>query len=48
MTNQLFPEGWIEQIAPLLGPDLPDFLRSLEEEAVRGARMRGKAPADAL
>ena len=48
MTNPCFPEKWIEQISPLLGPDLPDFLRSMAEPPVRGARMRGSAPPDAL
>ena len=40
-----FPEGWIEQLRPLLGGQLPDFLRSLNEPPLRGIRMRkGVAP----
>lgn len=35
-----FPDGWIEQLSPLLGTELPDFLHSYEEEPVRGVRMR--------
>lgn len=45
-----FPAGWIEQLSPLLGDSLPDFLHSYEESPARGIRMRpGYAPiADCL
>lgn len=36
----LFPDGWIEQMKGLLGPELPDFLHSYEEAPARGIRMR--------
>ena len=36
-----FPEGWIEQLRPLLGNQLPDFLHALNESPLRGVRMRG-------
>ena len=41
-----FPEGWIEQLRPLLGDALPDFLRALNNGApLRGVRTRkGVAP----
>ena len=40
-----FPEGWIEQLRPLLGASLPDFLRALNEPPLRGVRTRkGTAP----
>ena len=38
--NNGFPQGWIEQLGPLLGDALPDFLRSYEWEPLRGVRMR--------
>ena len=38
-----FPEGWIEQLCPLLGDQLPDFLHALNEPPLRGVRMRGGA-----
>ena len=40
MTEQAFPAGWIEQLRPLLGEELPDFLRSYEDPPARGIRMR--------
>ena len=44
MTNDqqtiAFPEGWIEQLALLLGPELPDFLHSYTLPYQRGIRMR--------
>ena len=40
MERMAFPEGWIEQLRPLLGTELPDFLRSYEEPPARGLRMR--------
>lgn len=40
-----FPQGWIEQLKPLLGVSLPDFLHSMEDTPARGVRMRpGRAP----
>ncbi|MBR3105966.1 MAG: RsmF rRNA methyltransferase first C-terminal domain-containing protein [Clostridia bacterium] len=44
-----FPSGWIEQLKPLLGPTLPDFLRSYDDPPTRGLRIRPgvKPPADA-
>ncbi len=39
-----FPEDWIEQLRPLLGDKLPDFLRSLNEPPLRGIRMRKGVP----
>ncbi len=39
-----FPEGWIEQLRPLLGDELPDFLRALNEPPLRGVRTRKGAP----
>ena len=40
-----FPSGWIEQLTPLLGQQLPDFLRSFDAPPTRGIRMRpGLAP----
>ena len=49
MTNTLFPPGFIEQLAPLLGPSLPDFLHSYALPPCRGVRTRPGAafPADA-
>ena len=39
------PKEWIEQMKPLLGASLPDFLHSYEQPPVRGIRMRpGTAP----
>ena len=35
-----FPDGWIEQLSPLLGAELPDFLHSYEDTPARGVRMR--------
>ena len=35
-----FPQGWIEQLKPLLGPALPDFLHSYEQAPARGLRVR--------
>ena len=48
MSEQnMFPAGWIEQLAPLLGASLPDFLHSYEDSPARGIRMRpGRAPLD--
>ena len=40
MTLQPLPEKWIEQLAPLLGDALPDFLQSYQEPPARGLRMR--------
>ena len=40
-----FPEGWIEQLRPLLGGSLPDFLHAMNEAPLRGVRVRkGAAP----
>ena len=40
-----YPPSWIGQLKPLLGDQLPDFLRCLEEAPARGLRMRpGLAP----
>ena len=39
-VNRDFPQGWIEQLTPLLGPSLPDFLHSYEEPPARGLRVR--------
>ncbi len=40
-----YPDGWIEQLQPLLGDQLPDFLDALREPPLRGVRMRpGLAP----
>ncbi len=44
MENTAFPSGWIEQLRPLLGDALPDFLHSYEEAPVRGVRMRPGVP----
>ncbi|MBR6524504.1 MAG: RsmF rRNA methyltransferase first C-terminal domain-containing protein [Clostridia bacterium] len=38
--NEKLPLGFIEQLAPLLGSELPSFVASYEEEACRGLRMR--------
>lgn len=45
-----FPQGWIEQLRPLLGAALPDFLHSFDCPPTRGIRMRPgiPAPSDAL
>lgn len=41
MMNDLsLPQGFIEQLKPLLGASLPDFLHSYEETPLRGIRMR--------
>ncbi len=44
-----FPQGWIEQLRPLLGASLPDFLHALNEPPLRGVRARKNAapPPDA-
>lgn len=52
MTEQekkTFPRGWIEQLKPLLGPKLPDFLRCYDLPPARGLRVRAgrKSPAEA-
>ncbi len=39
-----FPKGWIEQLKPLLGDELPDFLDSLASPPLRGIRMRPGRP----
>ncbi|MBQ7656242.1 MAG: RsmF rRNA methyltransferase first C-terminal domain-containing protein [Clostridia bacterium] len=40
-----FPQGWIEQLKPLLGRTLPDFLHSFDLPPARGLRTRpGIAP----
>lgn len=45
MNAERFPSGWIEQLAPLLGDQLPDFLHSYDLPPFRGVRMRpGRAP----
>ena len=46
MTEQYsFPTGWIEQLKPLLGGHLPDFLHSYKEASRRGLRTRpGRRP----
>ena len=40
MQAPAFPQGFIEQLAPLLGPELPDFLRCYEQAPARGLRVR--------
>ena len=35
-----FPQGWIEQLRPLLGASLPDFLHAMNEPPLRGVRVR--------
>lgn len=35
-----FPQGWIEQMSPLAGDFLPDFLHSYDHPPARGIRMR--------
>ncbi len=45
MDERGFPEGWIEQLRPLLGDQLPDFLHALNGAPLRGIRTRhGFAP----
>lgn len=45
MNEQVFPLGWIEQLRPLLGSALPDFLHSYDQPPARGVRMRpGRDP----
>ena len=45
MDRYGFPEGWIEQLRPLLGASLPDFLHALDGQPLRGVRTRkGVAP----
>ena len=39
-SHLFFPQGWIEQLKPLLGPTLPDFLHSYEDAPSRGLRVR--------
>lgn len=39
-----FPAGWIEQLAPLLGGELPIFLRSYAQAPARAVRMRQGVP----
>ena len=50
MTPTDFPSGWIEQLSPLLGKELPDFLRTLDDPPLRGLRTRPGLlpPQDAL
>ena len=43
-SNLVFLPGWIEQLKPLLGPMMPDFLRSYEMPPVRGLRVRPGLP----
>ncbi len=44
IEEQTFPQGWIEQLRPLLGDTLPDFLRALNQPPLRGVRTRKDAP----
>lgn len=44
MTQTVFPQGWIEQLRPLLGQELPDFLLSYDSPPARGLRMRRDLP----
>ncbi|MDO5327272.1 MAG: RsmF rRNA methyltransferase first C-terminal domain-containing protein [Clostridia bacterium] len=45
MNEKDFPQGFIEQLRPLLGNALPDFLRSYDLPPARGIRMRpGRTP----
>ncbi|MBQ9265119.1 MAG: RsmF rRNA methyltransferase first C-terminal domain-containing protein [Clostridia bacterium] len=45
MNQEAFPSGWIEQLQPLLGDQLPDFLHSYDQPPLRGIRMRpGRTP----
>lgn len=44
MERYAFPTGWIEQLRPLLGGALPDFLHSYEEPPLRGLRVRPGLP----
>ena len=44
MNDIAFPKGWIEQLSPLLGQELPDFLRSYDLPPARGVRMRPGLP----
>ena len=45
MEEKHFPQGWIEQLRPLLGGALPDFLHSYDFPPARGIRMRpGRTP----
>ena len=48
-TNQQLPKEWIEQLRPLLGQELPDFLHSYDQLPARGLRIRAgtKPPKDA-
>lgn len=39
-----YPPAWIEQLKPLLGGQLPDFLESLRQPPARGVRMRPGLP----
>jgi len=40
MNEKDFPQGFIEQLRPLLGNALPDFLHSYDLPPARGIRMR--------
>lgn len=44
MNDQRLPDGFIEQLLPLLGPALPDFLHSYDLPPTRGIRMRPGVP----
>ena len=45
MTENIpYPDGWIEQLQPLLGDQLPDFLDALGDPPLRGVRMRPGLP----
>ena len=44
MEQNQFPSGWIEQLAPILGGQLPDFLHSFDLPPTRGLRMRPGRP----
>ena len=44
MSGGAFSEGWIEQLEPLLGRELPDFLRGYGDPPVRGVRARPGLP----
>ncbi|MBR5109931.1 MAG: RsmF rRNA methyltransferase first C-terminal domain-containing protein [Clostridia bacterium] len=48
-THFDFPQEWVEQLKPILGPMLPDFLHSYEQPPARGLRVRNgiKPPEDA-
>ena len=44
MERYAFPPGWIEQLRPLLGGALPDFLHSYAQAPCRGVRVRAGLP----